>query len=356
MNITFLIGNGFDINLGMKTRYSEFLESYLQNSNNDSKLIEKFKRDIKNEKDLWSFAERAFGKYTNNFSNEENGAEDFCECHEDFCNKLADYLDNEENKLTFGKDNTEISRKFANAISNYHKSFREAQQIQIDQSANNFGEEFVYSFINFNYTKTLDKFIKLIISTDLLGQRTVNNFAYNNRIGQVFHVHGYTDQDMILGVDNEGQIDNLKLFDDKSDWLKKQIIKQQTNEMNERFMDSKVKNLIELSDLIYIYGMSIGETDALWWKRIGDRMQQNQNVRLIIYTYDAPPKQRILTRYHMFEDEIKSQFVEYMDFSEEIKKDIKSRIHIDSDNIFYELNNFVLKTEKNDINKELVTA
>ena len=30
MNITFLIGNGFDINLGLKTRYTNFYPYYLE--------------------------------------------------------------------------------------------------------------------------------------------------------------------------------------------------------------------------------------------------------------------------------------------------------------------------------------
>lgn len=38
MKITFLIGNGFDINLGLKTKYSEFLDYYL-----DSKKLEDIK-------------------------------------------------------------------------------------------------------------------------------------------------------------------------------------------------------------------------------------------------------------------------------------------------------------------------
>lgn len=29
MNVTFLIGNGFDINLGLKTSYKDFYEQYI---------------------------------------------------------------------------------------------------------------------------------------------------------------------------------------------------------------------------------------------------------------------------------------------------------------------------------------
>ena len=32
MNITFLIGNGFDINLGLKTRYSDFYPYFIEKS------------------------------------------------------------------------------------------------------------------------------------------------------------------------------------------------------------------------------------------------------------------------------------------------------------------------------------
>ena len=43
MNITFLIGNGFDIKLGLKTRYTDFYPTYID-SNNHSKeeSIKKF--------------------------------------------------------------------------------------------------------------------------------------------------------------------------------------------------------------------------------------------------------------------------------------------------------------------------
>ena len=33
MYITFLIGNGFDLNLGLKTKYRDFLEVYTSKSN-----------------------------------------------------------------------------------------------------------------------------------------------------------------------------------------------------------------------------------------------------------------------------------------------------------------------------------
>ena len=47
MNITFLIGNGFDIGLGMPTRYEDFYEHYckvITGENGDSNNIVEFKK------------------------------------------------------------------------------------------------------------------------------------------------------------------------------------------------------------------------------------------------------------------------------------------------------------------------
>lgn len=41
--VTFLIGNGFDIGLGLRTQYKDFLPLYLE-SENDSPVIKKLKK------------------------------------------------------------------------------------------------------------------------------------------------------------------------------------------------------------------------------------------------------------------------------------------------------------------------
>ena len=65
MNVTFLIGNGFDLNLGLKTKYSDFITTYCAENDKDSDLIKKFKKNIHKNPDLWASAELAFGQRTN---------------------------------------------------------------------------------------------------------------------------------------------------------------------------------------------------------------------------------------------------------------------------------------------------
>ena len=75
-NESFIIGNGFDINLGLATQYENFYRFYLGlDSSNDSIQVKKLKEHLKNDQDqesryqYWSDLEIGMGNYTVNFSN-----------------------------------------------------------------------------------------------------------------------------------------------------------------------------------------------------------------------------------------------------------------------------------------------
>ena len=53
MNITFLIGNGFDLNLGLATAYSDFVKYYKETDAEKNVLI-KFRQDISDNEAHWS--------------------------------------------------------------------------------------------------------------------------------------------------------------------------------------------------------------------------------------------------------------------------------------------------------------
>ena len=66
MNITFMIGNGFDLQLGLKTRYIDFYNYYIAKNNND--MIAK---SINENYDLWSDLEVGLGEFTSTLSNND---------------------------------------------------------------------------------------------------------------------------------------------------------------------------------------------------------------------------------------------------------------------------------------------
>lgn len=49
MNITYLVGNGFDVNIGLKSAYADFYKAYVKvQSENEPDVIKRFKAGINN--------------------------------------------------------------------------------------------------------------------------------------------------------------------------------------------------------------------------------------------------------------------------------------------------------------------
>ena len=85
MNITFMIGNGFDRNLGLKTTYSDFIKWYKETPAKTETLKE-FREYINDNEELWSAAEEELAFY---------------ECHKDICEHLAEYLKGQQSRVEY---------------------------------------------------------------------------------------------------------------------------------------------------------------------------------------------------------------------------------------------------------------
>lgn len=357
MNVTFLIGNGFDLNLGLKTKYTDFLAEYRNISCDENSSLGFFRKELLKDEKLWSNAEIAFGAITKNFKEhkEKYTAEEYCMCHEDFCNNLAKYLIAQEQQIKYIEQTSRIVNGFSKGILNYNKGFREAEKENLDRVVSSILGEIEFNFINFNYTQTLDMCVSAVKKVNgILGKRTTNSIVFN-RIGKVLHVHGTVDKDMVLGVNDISQIGDNSLFSGYDDEFINQIIKIKTNEMNGEHTDEKVFRLLKSSDLIYIYGMACGATDKLWWGRICDIMNKNKKLHLIIHKFDAPEDGLIRRNFLMFVKNVRKEFTGYCDFDEETKSEIQSRIHVDRTNIFEGLRGLA-GNDVNIKNRELATV
>lgn len=337
MNITFLIGNGFDLNIGLRTQYTDFFPRYVNLETKD-KLLREFRHNINSEAKLWSSAEMAFGQYTKNFAYGKGEVENFVACHEDFCTHLAKYLEEQESRIDYDNLQDKLATGFVRGIQNITSGFRTEQRDIIQKSMNSVGGGYQYNFISFNYTRVLDQCVKSTKSKEgILGIRSYSNHNFTNTIENLLHVHGYTDRDMVLGVNDESQIGNMKLFENQYPEYLAQIVKRKTNQMNEENMDTRVQKLLENSDLIYIYGMSIGETDAIWWERLCELLKKKANLRVILHCFDAPQAGLFRTRYIGYEREMREKLVAFSKFDEQTNGKIMQQIHIDTSNIFNEI-------------------
>lgn len=350
MNVTFLIGNGFDLNLGLATQYPDFLKEYLVENPDDLPEIKTFKKDIQsrdkedqdNEVDrLWSNAELAFGNYTGEVAAQGKTVDTYFERYDDFCLHLAKYLQKQESRFcTDGR-----GQDFVNSIQAFHAGLTETQKAVIDKAEAGISGGYVFNFIIFNYTEIIDEIIKDIKeSKPKFGNRVIGNTNHTNSIGRIIHVHGTTTKDMIFGVNDESQVANLELFEGMSPNYLNSLIKQKTNQGNGARIDEKALEIINSSSCFYIYGMSMGATDAIWWQRIIKRMKEASAAHTYIYGYDAPKETLIQRKRWFYNDKMRDQL---LSFAPGQTNELVERIHVVSANIFEVFQNSALPVSSN---------
>lgn len=347
MKVTFLIGNGFDRNLGLATSYSEFIDKY-KNKNIGNETLKKFRAHINDNEKLWSEAEVALGKCTGDF--EYGKAEEFSECHEDICEELALYLKNQENRIEYdvNKEKIKVAMKKINTIID---PFPTEEKRLLEQVYLRHKSEFMFfNFICFNYTSTLDRCVSLLESDGaVIGTHKNGNQIIPHKIGDVCHVHGTVDREMVFGVNDDSQILKNDIFDCvNGDIYKNLLIKRNANQSYQENTDGRAENIINESNIIYIYGMSIGTTDRLWWERICRWLELNEQHHLIIQIHEMPTRGAFPVRYQIAVREQKKRVLKYGDFDEPTLKRIADQVHITEDNIFEDVKGIAISEEEQD--------
>lgn len=280
MYITFLIGNGFDINLGLKTRYADFYNFYKEHASKGSIILSWMRED--DDKGNWADLESALGDKISNVN--EKNLEVFMDSHEELDSLLLDYLETEQNRYNTDKVEkailTEIVRSLKNIPTELTVEERSSYELTCKAFSN---EEMQYWFITFNYTSVLDLMLERAINSNLdLGTHMgLNGKLRKHSIGGIHHVHGTMTEGVVLGVNDESQINND--FLSKNDLLKNIFIKSRINRQMGQRRTERAEEIIDKSQIICIFGMSIGITDKRWWEKIISWLLANENRKLIIY-------------------------------------------------------------------------
>lgn len=282
MNITFILGNGFDIQLGLKSRYSDFLQEYVEPVLGDSDNIEEFKEYLaqRPNRELWSDAEIAMGMHLGQFS--DATIEAYNERVQDFEIHLIDYLRKQQDRCSYS-DKKEIAKRFADFL---YESFGDAftrrrDNLDIDKPEHN-----VFRFISFNYTNLLEQ-IRKCFDSGIVAARNNQDSVYRDVWGQISHVHGMLNEQIIMGVNDESQLD-LTGGTTLTEALRWELIKPTLNHDSGSNFDVPAKNAISKSDIIAIYGVSYGNTDKLWWEEVVDWLRQDTEHKLVLFIRDKP--------------------------------------------------------------------
>jgi len=253
-NILLVVGNGFDLNMGLETSYDHFFK-YVDDKSVANDLIYELKeRHKKNWVDIeHELADCAINGLS--LLNQKNSMildakkEHILEHHE--YNELKRYLKHYLLDLQGNFENFENK-----------SSYKLLEQICSNQYNN-------ITVLDFNYTNTID-----ILANSILTNR---HLELPTRFKHI-HIHGDLDSEIVFGIDDKAEVDENFVY------LHKSFDHFNTTSIN-------ISALLEDSRDIYFYGYSLGETDKSYF---ADFFKE----RCLYNNHPSKHDQKTLTFYH----------------------------------------------------------
>lgn len=301
MNITFFIGNGFDLNLGLKTSYSNFYKYFVRKAD-EKNIIRKW---INGNEQLWSDLEESLGKALVRLENGQ--VEKFYQDKEELDLLLLEYLEKEQKNFKCDEINI-IKREMIRSILNFNTGLSKKDSASIQSTLDTYkNETYTYRFISFNYTNCLDRILKTINNSMISSHLGSTGARQENVLESVIHIHGTINEEMILGVNDESQIENNMLKSNK-DFLDI-FIKPRINDNIGQQKNEAVKKVIINSHIICVFGMSLGNTDKIWWEELINWLCCSTHNKLIIYWkgYEEVLKKKLPMRTIRLNNQIKKE-------------------------------------------------
>lgn len=329
MQITFLVGNGFDIAAGLDTSYAAFYKWYCQQTSS-KKHIERFKKEIADDVRTggknWADFEIGLGQYTSHFTVDR--AARFLECYEDAHEMIVKFLEMQRSTFDLEHISEETLTFFKDGLLRFYQDLS-PQEIKLFEEIidNDKSNNAIINFLSFNYTDTLDRVVEELSKEPLKRWSVTGGARYMGVNKKVIHMHGMLANYPVLGVDNATQIANQELLSVPN--FTDVLLKPQSVNSIGQLWHSEAQEIISKSRIIGIFGMSIGESDAKWWNAIIKWLRDNHSRHLIIFWYTSNPPNGISIFRKLAETQkAKDVLYKYSELTPDEIKNISPRIHI----------------------------
>ena len=324
MNITYIVGNGLDLQYGLKTRYRDFYD-YQNKLYSDRKakegylnfIYESLFADEVNEYKNWSDFELSIGNLTKENSEiivSEETKNKFIDDFTDVIDDLIAYLKMVEKN--FNIENYKID--FEGTLNRIRADLPLSNQEIISKKySDKPGESDYVKILSLNYTGILDK---LYESSTVSFNNSQRNNAYSFRISEPIHVHGILDACTILGVSDESQISDAFSDEQKGFLVKESMLKEYRENM-----DVRNSEIIKNSDIIILYGVSIGFTDKYLWNQIAKRSIDDE-VPVIVYHYVPKFNRGNPIRMRHLYEKVEEKFIKISGIDSEFEKKLRGNL------------------------------
>ena len=305
MTITYLIGNGFDVGLNLKTDYKSFIDWYLAKQNVSSEM-NWVRREMRDQPNRWSDAEIAFGQLK--FAEQgKDSVQVFNQSYDSFSAAFVEYLV-ERNKLFEipEAERRKTAEEFIRRVVCLHE-YMSPQCSQLYREQMN-SQQVDINFLTFNYTDTLEQILDFHAGqSNEFSVQVSNNQTIKVLVKNVHHVHGTLDDAYVFGVDIPDQIvdPDVRRYCERNGGMLKAKADAKLGLLNRNWgMD-----MLRRSNRIVTFGLSFGASDTSWWKLLYDRVFSN-GMWLVMCPFrnDLPERLSAKKRGDVYMDEKKKVF------------------------------------------------
>ena len=325
----FVIGNGFDIALGLKTSYKDFLVWYLKQKTDDKEILKlknSIRKDLeKNNLKSWADLEMKLGSYTSQYGESIDECMRFTSAYYNIKENLNKHLKLQENKINNNINLPTIIKDVRTFFVNFYDDFPAEIISDLEPRFKNAKSKIKYDFATFNYTKTLRSCLDL--KNKIINQRPHSYGSYDDYINKIEFIHGEIDNIPVMGVDNETQIANE--FFRKQENIKLLLLKPHLNQEMQDGIIGRICNLINDSSVICIFGSSIGNSDIFWWKKLGEWLINHSSKRLVIFWYEDEKTRKLHgDKRILIENKVRRNFIELANIDILKYSELKGQIHV----------------------------
>lgn len=328
MNITFLVGNGFDIACGLHTSYRDFYDWLFAHQSSDirvERLKLSLKDDISENKNDWADFELWLGHYTGHFN--DSLTVEFLDSYDSINNAMIEFVSEERNKYSNSFKSPELINELRNTLVNFTEELDPESKNQIDSILNARPDNAVAQFITFNYTNCIDLTVDELSKEPLLEQVTRNGTRRFLVKKDVIHVHGSLSQYPIIGVSEEKYVENREMLSNAE--VSEALIKEKSVHSVGQFWYRDARNSLESSQIICIFGSSLGASDSLWWKAIVSWLKGSSSRHLIVFRHtDHVIGQRSIIQRNRELRKVHELLLRHSELKPQERDEIASRIHV----------------------------
>lgn len=292
--ILFIIGNGFDLDLNLKTSYHDFLESHYFNRNLGLSITKNDLRRYKEDINIFSYLK---------FKHDING---WIDVETELANlasrKIKDASGIQEIFIPVSEREKETFEQLRRSLCDYLKSLKyhnikyDSYGLKILKILNN--EYSNSEIITFNYTDI---------------SRLASIIHENNIMIPVSYMHGnlesrkteFDDTSIILGFQDDIEIDDSYCFMIKSH--------------SPYYSSHNLKSKLDQADEVIFFGHSLGSTDYPYFADFFQKQcavkPDSEKIKVRIFTYDEESRQNILIQLRNMNEKRTQMLYEYCDFA-----------------------------------------